>query len=195
MIIKGNYLINPPITETVTINGCDYDFDICWSCPDPATATPAKFGITNMRPRLAGGQGPGCNPNYIPSTIWSVIEAKISSWEFITEKCPNLGSTPPCGTGYITSEVHWPACMKFVKYSDRVVLEVCDDECDIQCIHTYTYCYNPLTDEITTVDMGSSISSTPPFGADCYNCELYTWETVVIPTVVGESSECFKRCD
>lgn len=166
----------PHITY-VTLNGCEYQIDVCIKCPiGPAPGAAQIQSITKL--------DASCYQTLTMQEVLDACEAQVFNWDFITNvACLDLDG-PPCPDQseefIIKHWICWKAEMS--NYMGDIYMRYTPCDYDAYCKEHFIVCYNGLDYVKTLVS--------PPTIVGTVNCELEIWEFTE-PTEVGEISECY----
>ncbi|MFA7325125.1 MAG: hypothetical protein WC121_00530 [Candidatus Kapaibacterium sp.] len=171
------------IVDTVTVDGCDYEIDLCVYC---AFAYPGKVKINYYR------NISGCTPTIPPNQITNQIISQISTYAYFWfDYCQfNL---PPC-SGSLRKKIEWDIyicwkaklVIKGATPHDDVYLHLPCEDNDTFCRVTYSYC----VDEFAVVH--HNVSGYLGYNFDP-SCTLEGSAVFPLPpsAMVGDETACY----
>lgn len=168
------------IIDTITVDGCQYEVDLCVFC---GVAYPGEVIINSVR--NIGSCAPTLTQDQIISQIYSQLSTHAYLW---FQYCQF--NVPPC-SGKARKKIEWKVytCWKMILVhndpdpDNRIYLSIpCGD--DTYCKVTYSYCVDPFG--IVQSNVSSYLGVNWPI-----TCTLEGYEIIKPITYVGEESECY----
>jgi hypothetical protein len=158
------------------IGGCPWEIEICYKC---GLTYPGEVYILGVSPI------PQFPTPCIAVTGQEALDyaySQLANYDYIrNEICQMLPAMPPCPQQSQTIRVYHSFCWKMTKIiyfgHETIRFSTCEGN---SCIEDITYCHNGLT----IVKSSTGYMTGPP------DCALEEY-MVTVPTVVGQSSDCF----
>lgn len=168
------------MVEVVTVDGCDYQVDLCVWC---RYSYPGEVRVNSYR--NIGSCSTTLNPAQITQQIYTQLMSTYSLWYNIcASNLPPCKNSPP-----LVFNLQTPLCWKiqliYIDIDPKKNIYVgipCDD--DAYCYSEHQYCIDKYGVKHHTVG-GYLGYNFPP---DCAETEGYE---IKIPTVLNEESDCY----
>lgn len=175
----GQHCKGITIVDTVTVDGCEYELELCALC---RYAYPGE--ISNLHYKNIGP----CSTTLNPDQVFQGIMSQISTYAYLWfDHC--VKNIPPCnGTERREITFNIPICWHAklivedpIDPDNNIYLyEQCVDEAE--CYVTYSYCKDAFN------NVQKEVKEFYSFGTP--DCKLEA-EYVVLPTALGDSSDCY----
>lgn len=167
------------ITTTFTVDGCDFEVQICWKCR--VTSAPLWYAVTSIRALNT------CNPYVDTRDALDSIYYALTNRTWLFTFC--LEEIPPCSTGTYSFSARRYNCFKKYQPGGTPLPPVMDIVCDFDswCQKDYEACMlGPDNMQLTVIN-------------DWYQVGTPTCTMTEPPNPLhGEESECWRmkpNCD
>ena len=162
--------------ETITIEGCEYDVGLCYSC---GLTNPGEVWVVEIT-KL----DPNCDPGISFPLVVKHIYLQVSTSSFIySNLCQD---PPPCPTGNEMVVKKW-ACwqIQMINYLGEETYKYKPCNYDAYCKERYAHCWNEDEQRVERIFLESTYVGVP-------DCNLEAWE-VSLPGKVGEETKCYRQ--
>lgn len=168
-----------PRTINMNVNGCNYEIDICLTCP--GGPVPGIVEIIDFK-RLES-----CNQTWHPGEVMSYITTMLQNPNYINTVLCATATFPPCSENnpvrlIFKENICWNVTKISYFGENYLIHRPCEDS--PYCESSYVYCYDVQAGQVIKTALPHSILSGP------INCTK-TGDQIQLPVDYDVPSECY----